>query len=176
MRKIGTEKEIERKKKRNTIIISIFMLGVLIVGTVGYGLVYNQGNSDNGQQNTVADNAVSIGNQLFYLSHSRTEVAEIPVTISKNIESYSNLPLYISSSNQGVIIELASTIGRYSWRVQEACFGSCEQDLPEKTCTDNLIIWEESEFNNVYQEQNCIFIEGDTRAVDAFIYNILDTN
>jgi len=100
-------------------------------------------------------------------------IENIPVDISLTPESYLGGNIYIESDNQGILQELASTIGSFS-RLQEACYGKCEENLPEKTCDDNLIVWKESAENKVYQENNCVFIEGDISAADAFIYKLFN--
>src|SRR3989344_1756426 len=128
MRKIQSPEETAKKKKRNNMIIGLFMLAVLVLGTVGYRF---SGFSDSTQS---------------------TED---------------------SQENQEATNEIASTLGIYSQRIQLVCYGSCEQDLPEKDCSEEIIVFKDSQENKVYQEENCIFIEGDIKAVDAFLYKIL---
>ena len=101
-------------------------------------------------------------------------IENIPVEISSTPESFIGKKLYISAKNQGVLQELASTIGTFASGMQEACYGKCEENLPEKDCTENLIVWKESAENKVYQQDSCIFIEGDITAADAFIYKLFN--
>ena len=61
----------------------------------------------------------------------------------------------------------------YSYRIQDACYGECERDLPEKSCEEKIIVFRESQEKQIYQEGNCIFIDGDLSSVDAFLYKIL---
>ena len=72
--------------------------------------------------------------------------------------------------------EISLSLGRYTGRIQEACYGKCDKDLPEKDCTQNLIVWKDSAENKVYSQGKCVFIEGDLRAVDAFLYKIFELN
>jgi regulator of sigma D len=58
--------------------------------------------------------------------------------------------------------------------MQEACYGSCERNLPEKNCTENIIIFKDSKENSVTQQDKCVFIEGDLRTVDAYIYKLFE--
>ena len=88
-----------------------------------------------------------------------------------DFNNYAGSTVYVVSENQAVFFEISATMGRFL-RVQEACYGPCEEDLPEKNCTDNLIIWQDSPENKVYQEENCVFIDGDMRTVDAFLYDL----
>ena len=123
-----------------------------------------------------ADDAIIIGDSKVYLSNSRDEAKNTTVEISANLGEYSNQPLYLDvNGNSAVIQEIGSSLGRYSSRIQEACYGKCDRDVAEKTCDENIIIWKDSIQNKIYQEGKCIFIEGDLRAVDAFIYYLFDS-
>jgi len=184
MRKIGSEREAERKKKRNTIIISIFVLAVLVLGTVGYGFISGPGLPDNDPStNTEHGTATDLGNRWLVSIHGQNlpftnnpnSTREIETNIQKTIADYTNQPLYISSDNDAITSEIGLTLGRYTSRAQKACYGSCpNEDIPEKNCSSNLIIWEDSTTNKVYQEENCIFIEGDMKAVDAFLFAVFE--
>ena len=68
---------------------------------------------------------------------------------------------------------ITNNLGRYASRIQEACYGECERDFPEKDCSENLIVFKEMEERKIYQEEKCIFIEGDLLSVDAFLYKIM---
>jgi hypothetical protein len=86
-------------------------------------------------------------------------------------------PVYISADNSEVFQELASALNTQAERVQRACYGSCENDdLPEKSCNENVIVWTKNETNRVYVKDSCVFIEGDTRAVEAFLYRFFGLN
>ena len=184
MRKLGSEKEIETKRKRNTLLLSIFMLGVLVVGTIGFGFMSSLRTSSNGdgKKDTNIRNVgdrweVIINNQAFYFQNSPDDVKNISVSTYLNLNTYTSKPLYIVSENPAVTNEIFSNLIRYVPRIQEACYGPCNNsDLPEKNCTDNLIIWRDSLYDKVYQEDNCIFIEGDMKVVDAFLYKLLNLN
>ena len=185
MRKIGSEREDERKRKRNILVISSFMLLVLLVGTVGYGFISNPNNSGGNVGTEIKEGevlqvgnqwAVKIGSQTYYFSNSPEELKDIPIDITRNLNSYVGKNLYIVSKSDAIASQIRTLLSSYASRVQEACFGSCEENLPEKDCSDDLIIWKDSLENKVYQEENCIFIEGDTRAVDVFLYRMLGFN
>ncbi len=185
MRRIGSEHEIEARRKRNAKIIGLFILFVLVIGTVGYGFFSNPANSqgevptdsgvENGQVMGVNGRWIAnVNGQTLYFTESPASTENISVILSSDIAAFAAQPLYISSDNTAVINEIATTLGRYTGRLQQACYGTCEKDLPEKNCTENLIVWKDSSTNRVYQQDKCIFIEGDLRAVDAFLYKIFD--
>jgi len=176
MRKIGTEAEIERKRKRNILILSVFMLLVLVIGTFGYGFITGTGNAQQEQPASTINLVggkweINSNGQLFYFSIHPAQVEKVPVEFTS--VDYSNSPVYIVSDNQEIYLELSSTLNRLSPKIQPACYGQCEEDLPEKNCAENLIVWRDSLENKVYQEQNCIFIEGGMKSVDAFLYKLL---
>lgn len=177
MRKIGSEHDKEKKRKRNNLILSIFLLLILVGGTAGYAFITNPSSTPpaenpSGQQSG-GRWTVPVDNQPLSFTHSPEEVHDVPVDLSLSRSSYLGNSLYLTSSNPSINSEIASTLGIYASRVQPACYGACDEDLPEKNCADYLIVWKDSTENKVYQQQNCVFIEGDMRAVDAFLYRVL---
>lgn len=178
MRKIGSDKEDERKRKRNVLLISLFILFVLLIGTIGYGFLSktdyaNQDETSQKIRYTGSSWIVNINGQDYQFSNSPDSVSNISVNIDGNLASYVSSPLYIASDNNAVNVEIYSALNRHISRIQNACYGPCEKDLPEKDCTENLIVWKDSPENKVFQTDKCIFIEGDLAAVDAFLYKFL---
>lgn len=172
MRRLETKEEAEKKRKLKTSIISFVLLIIMLLSTLGYSFLSNT--SSKNDANNVTSGKITFqyqGNDFILLS-SYDEIKNISVNISQIPEMYSGKILYIDSKNIGVSQEIASSLGKFSSRVQGACYGACEENLPEKNCTDNLIIWKESKESRIFQEDNCVFIEGDMRAVDAFIYKL----
>lgn len=177
MRRLQTQAEIEKRKKRTIAILSLFMLFIMVVSSLGYSFLSNTGSSSDNEapaEQGLGQGLLKIdyGGQIFYLQSSQEEIKDIALNVNIIPQTYFGKNLYISSDNQGILQEISSTIGRFSLRAQEACYGQCEKNLPEKNCTDNLIVWKESAESKVSQEDNCVFIEGDMRTVDAFIYKV----
>lgn len=169
MKKIKSLEDSEKERKRNVKILSIIMLVILLSSTLGFAFSFggflnnNQENSE--QQENNLDN--------FVLSYTEDEVKEIKTIPGLNVNDYLGRPLYIDSNSSGVVInELAMALSSKALRIQEACYGSCEKNLPEKDCSENLIIYRKSEQHKIFKEENCIFIEGDIKTVDAFIYSL----
>lgn len=164
------------------------MLVILVSGTAAYGLGSFYGNEDptEAAANNVPEGTVTqIGNQWSvrvggvdqYFSNSPESVKDIPVETDATLQTFQNQITYLDVDNQAVLTEIAGTLSRYSI-IREACYGSCDEDLPEKDCNgaENMIVWQEADENRVYQEDKCIFIEGDTKAADAFLFRILGVN
>ena len=177
MRKIETVKETAIKQKRKAKIISFFMLIILVGSIAGFAFLSNP---EDNSQTTNGEKVQNIGNQRvikfngenIILNYGPEDVKNIDVSILYDLNGFYGKDLYIASNNTGITSEIASTLGKYASKIQRACYLKCEEDLPEKDCTENLIVYVENKENRVYQEDNCIFIEGDLRAADAFLYEI----
>ncbi len=186
MRKIESGEEIERKRQKRAKYLTFFLLFILVASTAGYAFTSSSESSDNGEsgetgiegaQNIGGKWIVNLGNQVLTFSSSPESVKNIPIQIDVYFDYYANKPLYIQSNSSLVTQEIASSLGRYALRVQNACYGECNNsEFPEKICSDNLIIYDIKNENRIYQQENCIFIEGDIRAVDAFLYRIFNIN
>ena len=184
MRKILTQAEKERKSQRNVIILSVIMLGLLVLSTVGYAFL--SGDKTGNQKSSGSSKATETGGlwaiqkdgQTFYFVNSTENVENISVNVLVTLANYAGKTLYIASDNNGIASEIGSNLGKYASRAQKACYGNCTEDLPTKNCTgtDNLIVFNKSETNKVSQRDNCVFIDGDMRAVDAFLYKLLGVN
>lgn len=182
MRRILTREELALKDKRRNWVMSVIILLIMVGSTVGFAFVFKSDNSNNSAK-TIPGKLISYGNkwvaevegQQFVFSSSPESTNSTEVVLLSTISQFSGKPLYIDTKSQNMYLEIDSTIGRYAERVQEACYSSCENStLAEKTCADNLIVIKPAQKNKVYQNQSCVFIEGDIRAVDAFLYKLFD--
>ena len=175
MRKIENEAKIEERKKRRGTYLTVFMLFILVVSTAGYAFLSGDKTTKNNAANGENPDGVKIGDQIYLLSNSRASVENISVDIKAGLSFYGGSQVYVSADSQTVSSEIFSTIGRYAAHIQNACYGNCSLNLPEKNCNDKLIVWNSSMENRVYQNESCVFIEGDMRAVDAFLYKVFST-
>ena len=98
------------------------------------------------------------------------------------LSNYYNKPLYISSENSEIANEIYKNLFYYNQivqRIQNACLEGegCEGNLPIKNCEDNIIIFKESENNEIIQEKNCVFIKGKkedlVKLSDDFLFKII---
>ncbi len=178
-----SQQEIEKKKKRRNYLFIALMLVILIGSSAGFAFLSNPGNTNN-PSNTNSNGVTSVGDKFalqygqetLYFANSPESVKEIPVDMIFTLNNYYSKPLYLAVESDIVSYELSSTVGRYAERVQKACYGECNSTLPEKNCTDNLIVWINKEDNKVYQQDNCVFLEGDLKASDAFLYKLFKVN
>jgi hypothetical protein len=171
MRKIISEAEILRKQKRNNILISIFLLLMLLGGTLGFAISFVD--SENAEE---IDNfeGIILNGQKILLQYSKSDVENISVQINKKSSDYYGKTVYVDSENVLSKTEIFKIMSNIAGKVSEACYLECDEDLPEKNCDDEMIIFELSEERKVYQEQNCIFIKGDIKTVDAFLYKLVE--
>jgi len=182
MRKIGTREAEEKKKKMGVIIIGMFFIGLLVLGSAGFAFLGGGGPPDVIQSEQADFEPyydgqfwiVREGGQIFYLNTNPANFSsDAELEFSKTLADYLGNQLYIDSADTKISTQLFRNFAVYPSRIQEACYESCERDLPEKDCSENLISYKESDVNRVYQEGSCVFIEGDYAAVDAFLKRIL---
>jgi hypothetical protein len=175
LRKIESSEEMERKRKRNTLFLSIVMISILVFSTAGYfSFRGDDSDSTSGNVQNMGDSWIfKYGEQTIKLSYSPEDVKNITLFINDDISSYSGKTVYIASESDAGLYEIYPAMSGFAGRVQEACYGNCTKDLPEKNCNETMIVIKPANLTEmVYQRDSCIFIEGDLKAVDAFLYKI----
>ncbi len=190
MRRIETKEVREKRRKRNIAIMSIFMLVILVSGTVGFAYSFYGAGTDSasaggnkkvkegevGYDDSVGRYFLRFSGRDIYFFNSPDAVKEVPIDAQVVLNDYAGRPLYIDAEKDIIADEISSTLGLVSSTARRACYGECDKDLPEKDCSSNLIIVKESEEEKVYQEERCVFIEGKMRTVDAFLYKVFGVN
>ncbi len=186
MRKIVTQNEIDRRKKRNILIIGLLMIFLMVFSSIAYSFLDNSKKSD---ENVVVEKGLTfyrygdnwrtqIDGQLFEFIYLPSETEELNINGTFSFSDYFGKVLYYNELNEGTYEVLKNLNGVYQ-RGQEACVfnETCAKDVPVKTCSDNLFIFKESEENNVYKSQNCVYIIGDpVKGADALLYKLLGVN
>jgi len=189
MRKIVSAEEEARKKKRNQIIVGVFLALVMVLSTIGFAIQGGTGNDPSGDVsgNEIEYNGFKFVNQNglwvlgnFVFKYTPQQVDDIGSESGIKLASnYQGKPAYVYSENDEAEIEIAVNLGQLSQRVQKACpvGTTCDGDLPVKTCSDNFIIIKESNTSSITQENNCVLIEGQkeelTSLADQFLFKIL---
>lgn len=190
MRAIETKQEAEKKKKRNQWIIGGIMIVVMLGSTFGYAF-YQLGNKDN-QIEDIEYNGykftsqsgfwlTKIGDYEFLFRYNPTEIERIESggDTLKYLNSYSGQPLYIFSEDYVAEVEIYRNLGYVVQRFQRACpeNTNCTQDWPVKDCSSNFLILRKTNESRIYQEENCVFIEGPeqnlTQITDEFLFKII---
>ena len=189
MRKITSEKDLEKKRKRNQLIVGLVLIGVMVFGTLGYAFQGNEKESDtnkisyNGFEFVNQNNfwVTKIGESEFIFKYNPNQVDKIEGKF-ETIDNYYQKPLYIYSENDEASLEIIRNTNSVVQRIQKACFEEkdCNNNLPLKTCEDNLIIIKLGTTSKIEQKNNCVFIEGSkeelTKLSDGFLFKILGIN
>lgn len=189
MRKIISKQDEGKKKRTNQLVIGGILIVVMVLSTLGYSL--NSGENDSTESVTyngikfAKDSGLwnaNIGDFTFSFKYNPKETEKINSSLNM-IDEYNSKPLYLFSES----VEAGTEIYRNLFysnslveRIQEACLegeACTNPDAPIKTCSDNFIIIKESENDRIYQQENCVFIEGKkedlTKLADSFLFKII---
>ena len=180
MKRIQSQEEIERKRQRNAKILTVFMLGILVFSSVAYAFFSIIGGispgvvpSSNGEVQQVGSSWVfQFGDRTQSVQYSPEEVKDVKGIVTYTISGLAGKNVYYDIKNDGIANEIGANIIQYTSKFQPACYGKCESDLPEKDCSEILIVWRESNKQEIREEDKCIFIDGDLKTADAFVYKI----
>ena len=184
MRKIQTREEIEKKKKRKRIIVGSVLIFLMVFSSLGYAFLSDRGDEE--WKSSYNDYVFIKTNRLwglekdggvFYFQYLPQEIENVSVTGFYSIEDYFDKPLYFVNNNPASQ-EILNNLGNYILRYQDACLSGMNcTGAVEKTCEDNVIIFEEAENieeTKVYKNRNCVYISGDlAKGADAFLYKLL---
>ncbi len=184
MRRIKSEKEIQARQKKIQLFVGISIAVLLLLSTIGYfasELFGGDGevqpsNLEYGGRTYIRQNDILVllvEDKPFYFANLPNESRGI-YSDGASFQNYSGKPLYIvnmQSSAQRILINLDGIYSRW----QTACLEEgCEENLPVKNCTDNLMVFMKANETRVEQNENCVFFYGDfEKGVDAFSYGLL---
>jgi len=189
MRKIVTKGELDKKRKRNQLIIGLILVGVMFFSVVGYSfsgkeaeeekkVIYNGFEFKNSQGFWI----VEVEGRQFAFMYNPNKVEKINSELN-HIEGYYGKPLYIYSEDQEAEFEIYRNLDRLVLRRQYACLENqncSNNEWPIKNCTDNFIIIKEAPISNLVQEENCVFISGPrenlSMVTDEFLLRITGIN
>ncbi|MEK6846800.1 MAG: hypothetical protein AABY16_01390 [Nanoarchaeota archaeon] len=185
MQKIQTAATLAAAEQRRSRFGGIVIIAILLLSTAGFalsGVGFGSNGSNDGQDDGPVYNGqywvYNLAGQQYSFTNSASEVDFSAVSnLQKNLADFSGRQVYIDSDNTAALQEILINLGRHVQRISEACYGECDRDLPEKTCESGpMIVVRTSEQQSVREEQNCVFIDGDLRTVDVFLYKILGLN
>lgn len=183
IRKIESREASDRRSRKNILVLSIIMISILVLSIAGYfSIGENEGRDiSEGVQNIGDYWIFNHEENIIRVSNSLESTKNVSIINSKKISDYRGKIVYLASEYEAWTYEISSVLQNYAGRIQRACYGNCSENLPEKNCNDTMIVMTElniSEGANgkIYEQNNCVFIEGDLRAIDAFIYQLFDIN
>ncbi len=184
VRPLETHEEKERKERTRKMIGGIVLIGIMVLSSIGFAFFLGGGIlSGSGQAEQGVDDEIYYNGQYWvvqkegakaFLSVHPDELMNSPVGVSieKRAHDYRGASVFIDSESREMTGLISANLAQYASSIKEACYGKCTRDLPEKTCDENMIIWRASENERVFQEGNCVFIEGSTIAANSFIYDL----
>lgn len=196
VKRLVSKEEYIKKQKKNQRVLGVVLI-IIMFGSV-FGVIvgsFNPG-SNSQQDYTTTYNGLeftydgqyfrlNLGEVYFYFTEAPSSYNNLDYSmdLTKNLASFYGSTLYIDSANYMVTNELANNFQGYAQRIQLACLenSTCTDEvLPIKDCSDNLIVVRESSINKVYEEDNCIFIEGTNadllKLTDLTILKLLGVN
>jgi hypothetical protein len=186
MRKIQSQSEKDKKIRKNQIVIGVILISIMVFSILGFGFGGNQQESSEKTYNGFdffQENGfwiIELQGNRFYFQYLPQELVNVSISGTFNIQDYVDKPLYFVGTNPEAAQVILNNIGGVLLRYQEACLDDedCKnEDLPIKTCEDNLIIFKESEENSdtkVEKEGKCVYISGDyVKGANALIYDLL---
>lgn len=174
MRKIKSKEEVEKRQKINSSIIGIILILVMLSSVLGFA--FFSGSRNTGNKQKIKYNGIKfvrnennlwefeIGEYEFMTSHHPLETEDINAEFNIGVNDFKNKPLYYTNyvnGNKRAIDEVMVNVGRFAQRYQEVCLNGRECDdegMVVKDCTNNVIVFSESEQIKIYKQENCIFI------------------
>ncbi len=189
IKRIETQKDRDARAKKTRIIVSVIMVVLIGLSSLGYAIMSNSGNS--AAEDNIVEYAglkfvnsnglwiTEVSEKIYYFTYLPNETQDVLVSGSFSFGDYYQKPVYgvnINSAASG----LFNALGGIALRVQDACMigTNCSNpDWPIKTCADNLIIFSDSEsnFTSISKVGNCTFISGDSfKGSDKLLYKLLN--
>ncbi len=182
MNPISSLKERENKEVRNRRIGGIVIIVLLVLSTLGFALsiVKFGGDSSTGETTQgFTRNGIywmyTAGSQSYYFTYHPTEL-NLSFTSNKTLIDLAGKKVYIDSNIRGSLQEVSNSLGSYLGGLNEACYGPCERDLPEKDCSSDMLVLRENSIESIREKDGCIFIDGNLKTVDSFLYRMLGIN
>ena len=171
--KIKSQEELDKKNRRNQLIIGIVMIGLLVLSTLGFSLVFGGGGAS-GQDafaNQVTEEGITftqgvqgwsaaIEGGIFYFSNLPSEVKETPIEGELDFNRFRGSVVYFVGDNPAIQQSLINFQGRIS-RTQEACLEGfdCENNIPTKSCdSSNLIIYGQGNKGQGNESEQAYFV------------------
>jgi len=185
--KIKTKKELERKERKRKAAFALLIIFLLALSTAGFALYGRQEQETRKYKNfkfVRQDNSwtTTIQGKEIATSFLPQEVENISSYLFFTYKDFSDKIYFVAFETEEKIAlnEILGNIQPYN--AQKACLEEQAElaecvDLPLKNCSDSKIfIIRESNITEVRQEENCIFVEGNStnllKAADKAIFEL----
>ena len=179
MRKIVSKEIEEKKAKRNRMILGFFLVFIMFFSVAEYAFLSSPDTQTNPETNSITFNGLKFTSQNgywilnkdgtnFIFRYNPNQIKPINSEIN-GIESYYNKPLYIKTSNINAESEVRTNI---------AVFANGVIITDKENCKDNTIIAEGKNISKIYQQENCVYIQGTeselVKLTDEFLFKIFE--
>jgi hypothetical protein len=182
MKSIQTASAIEEQQRKRKKLGGTIIIGLLLLSTVGFAISGTGIGKPKEQEGLQYDGQYWTyfisGNPIYRFNYAIKELDFTNISLSKTLVDFGGKNLFIDSSDINSLQEIALNLGRHALKLSEACYGSCSRDIPEMTCDVDgvFIVVKESETPSIIEENNCVFINGNLKQIDAFLYRVLGLN
>ena len=189
MKSISTIGKDKKRAKRNQIILSLILLFIITfsIFEIWVNSFGGSSNSEKVEYNGLTFElkesywTVELGQFSFSFVYNPLELENLSVSKNslKTLTEYQNKPLYIYSNDPSSTYEIYHNLIPFVERFQEACLegDNCTGNVPIKNCNDTLIVIRESTNSRIFQNNNCVFIEGSKEDLlklsDEFLYSLI---
>ena len=197
IRKIISEEERERIKKRNLRIMSIILAAIMLFSSLGYfasdlftaktpSIDYNGLKFTQTEYGTWA---FSANDKNFETKFNPEQTKDVSNILIKNLQDYYNQPLYFGADSTSEVsslgnAEITRNLAQFIVKAQLSCItNNCLEDNPIKNCSsDNVIIFKSSALNitRIGEDDDCVILEyspGEEELIaDAFLFKIFGIN
>lgn len=180
MRSLQNETVHAKTQRRNYRILGILLIVLMVGSSLGYAFSLF---GDSKQDSSSTDNEpyfdgtqwiITVGGAPFYLTYGPSDVANVSIEGAPSLGDFVGKTAYVASDDEAARQMVLQLLSRYTERVQAACYGPCEDsDLPEKNCTESLVVIRPLSGQRIWKNQSCTFLEGDVRTAEAYIYYLL---
>lgn len=187
MRRILSLAEIAEKERKNKRLGGIIIIALLVLSSLGFALSSVGNGGNNGNEGELKDGfsyngqnwIYTSGSQKYYFINHPDEINTSLEGLTMSLSDFAGKQIYVDSGLSGGLQEIYNSFGSYAGKISEVCYGKCERDLPEKECSvgaEPFIIMRENETESFVEKDNCLFITGNLKTVDAFLYKVLGIN
>jgi hypothetical protein len=186
MKKIETEADKERKKKRNNLIVGLIMIFLIGLSSLGYAIMsktdsasvkpIKYGNLEFTKSNDLW--SATINSKVYYFYDLPTSIENVSTAEAIKLDDFYGKTVYFVNINSA-IKTLSYALDGIASRTQEACLEktNCTNPaLPIKNCNDSVIVFDASKIDTkIYKINNCVFLEGNSfKAVDKLMYGFFN--
>jgi len=191
IKKLQSKKDQERKERKQQRWLGLGLIFIMFGSVFGVVVAFFSAQKANSptQETYLGYNlnqgagfyVLTRGNNNIYLNSNPNNInlLNYEINMSKMVAMFNGNSIYIDAKNTYLYQVLEQNLFTYANRIVPACIDEldCENNnLPIKTCEDNIIIIKESNENKIYEDNNCIYIEGKsediTTLTDIFLLRV----